>query len=51
MSVLAAYVELDGDHKAAIELYKKAVRLAPRSKGAWYRYVRSVMRIPAKPPL
>ncbi|MFI5387575.1 MAG: glycosyltransferase family 2 protein, partial [Fimbriimonadales bacterium] len=51
MSVLAAYCDREGDHASAVRLYRRAAKLAPRSKGVWYRYLRSVLRVPAQPPM
>ncbi len=50
MAILASYHDADGQHDEALQLYRKARRLAPRSKGVWYRYMRSVLRIPSPVP-
>ncbi len=49
MAILATYVDRDGDRESAMGLYRRALKLSPRSKGVWYRYLRGVLRIPVLP--
>jgi len=50
MSILATYYDQEGDRAGARRLYRRAVKLAPRSKGAWYRFGRSLLGAPVQPP-
>lgn len=50
MALLATYCDREGDRREAMRLYRNAAKLAPRSKGVWYRYLRSLMRMPVAPP-
>jgi glycosyltransferase involved in cell wall biosynthesis len=51
MSVLANYHDREGSRSEAMNLHRKATQLCPKSKGVWYRYVRSLLHIPGEPPL
>jgi glycosyltransferase involved in cell wall biosynthesis len=51
MSVLGNHYDLEGNHPAAMKRHRQAIRLCPKSKGVWYRYMRSLFRIPGKPPI
>ncbi|HTQ11021.1 MAG TPA: tetratricopeptide repeat protein, partial [Fimbriimonadaceae bacterium] len=51
MALLATYCDRDGERAEARRLYRQAVKLAPKSKGAWYRYARSVCGFPLRPPV
>ncbi|HWA84446.1 MAG TPA: glycosyltransferase family A protein [Fimbriimonadaceae bacterium] len=49
MALLAAHCERDGERQAALDLYRRARKLAPKSRGVLYRYVRSLMHLPVNP--
>lgn len=49
MALLAAHCERDGERDKALNLYRRAKKLAPKSRGVWYRYLRSLAHLPVSP--